>query len=522
MARSAGTVGFAVFCSRILGLVREQVLANFFGAGLAMDAFVVAFRIPNLLRDLFAEGALSAAFVAVFTDSQQRRGLAATWKLASNVFNTLILLVGGIALAGIFFSSHLVNLMAPDFRLVPGKTALTVVMTQIMFPFLPLISLAAVVMGILNTQGKFFLPAMASAFFNLGSITTGVVLALLLPRYGWQPIIGMAIGTLLGGFLQLAVQLPSLWQVGYRCRWVLDWRDADLRRVFWLMTPAIVGLSATQINIFINTFFASSCVEGSVAWLNYAFRFLQFPIGVFGVAISIAAMPVVSRYAAQGDLVGLKAAATSALTMSFLISIPSSVGLAILAEPIIALIFQHGRFTAFDTTQTAQALVLYTIGLFAYSGVKVLVPVFYALNNPTYPVLGSFLAVGTNFLLVVLTLVPLQHRAIALATSLSMTLNFAFLSLVLYRVVQSYPLGRLFTSLAKICLAASGMGTVVYFLAAALHPALQAGLASRLAALLIIMAAGLAVYTTSIHFLQIAEFDMLTAKLRQRLGRGRP
>jgi len=512
----------AVFCSRILGLVREQVLANFFGAGLAMDAFVVAFRIPNLLRDLFAEGALSAAFVAVFTDSQQRRGPAATWRLANNVLTTLTLLLGGLAVAGIFSSSSLVSLMAPDFSLVPGKTALTVVMTQIMFPFLPLVSLAAVVMGILNTQGKFFLPAMASTFFNLGSITTGVALAFILPAYGWQPIIGMAIGTLLGGVLQLAVQLPSLWQVGYRFHWVIDWRDEDLRRVFWLMTPAVFGLSATQINIFINTFFASSCAEGSVAWLNYAFRFLQFPIGVFGVAISIAAMPVVSRYAAQRDLAGLKAAYTSALTMSFLISIPSSVGLAILAEPIIALIFQHGRFTAFDTTQTAQALVFYTIGLFAYSGVKVLVPVFYALNNPKYPVMGSFLAVGTNFLLVVLTLTTLQHRAIALATSLSMTLNFGFLSILLYRLVQGYPLGRLLTSLAKICLAAGGMGIVVHLQAKALHTALQADLFSRLAALLTVIISGLLVYAVGIHLLKIPEFAVLTEKLRQRLGRKLP
>ena len=199
IARSAGTVGFAVFCSRILGLVREQVLANFFGAGMAMDAFVVAFRIPNLLRDLFAEGALSAAFVTVFTDYDQRLGRASTWRLANNVLVTLTMLVGVISLLGILSSDYLVRLMAPDFDQIAGKTALTVIMTQIMFPFLPMISLAAVVMGILNTKGKFFIPAMASSFFNLGSITTGVALALILPAYGIPAIIGMAIGTLLGG-----------------------------------------------------------------------------------------------------------------------------------------------------------------------------------------------------------------------------------------------------------------------------------------------------------------------------------
>ncbi len=517
IARSAGMVGFAVFCSRILGLVREQVLANFFGAGLAMDAFVVAFRIPNLLRDLFAEGALSAAFVTVFTDYDQRRGRAATWRLANNVLISLTLLVGGIALAGILASDFLVRLMAPDFGLIPGKTALTVVMTQIMFPFLPLISLAAVVMGILNTKGKFFMPAMASSFFNLGSITTGVALALALPQYGVPAIIGMALGTLLGGGLQLAVQLPSLWRVGFRVQWVVDWRDEGLRRIFWLMTPAMIGLSATQINIFINTFFASSCAEGSVAWLNYAFRLLQFPIGVFGVAISVAAMPVVSRFAAQRDLPGLKAAFASALTMSLLITIPASVGLAVLAEPIIALIFQHGRFTAFDTVQTAGALVFYTLGLFAYAGVKVVVPVFYALNNTKYPVVGSFLAVAANFVLVVLTLAPLQHRAIALATSLSMILNFVFLSAMLYWHVEGYPLGQMARSLAKILLAAGAMGGLVYGLAAALQPFFLAGFLSRLAMLMAVITVGALIYMGLIYFLRVPECAALTAQLRQWL-----
>jgi putative peptidoglycan lipid II flippase len=515
IARSASTVGFAVFCSRILGLIREQVLANFFGAGMAMDAFVVAFRIPNLLRDLFAEGALSAAFVTVFTDYDQRQGRTATWRLANNVLVTLTILVGGISLVGIVSSGYLVRLMAPDFGQIVGKTALTVIMTQIMFPFLPMISLAAVVMGILNTKGKFFVPAMASSFFNLGSIASGVALALILPFYGVPAIIGMAIGTLLGGGLQLAVQLPALFRVGYRCQWVMNWQDEGLRRIFWLMTPAIIGLSATQINIFINTFFASSCAQGSVAWLNYAFRLLQFPIGVFGVAISIAAMPVVSRYASQQDFEGLKKAFTSSLVMTLLITIPASVGLAILAEPIITLIFQHGRFTAFDTSQTAAALVFYSLGLFAYSGVKIVVPVFYALNNTRYPVIGSFFAVAANFLFITLTLSALQHRAIALATSLSMILNFVFLSVALYYKMQGYPLKHLIFCLIKICLAAGIMGVSVYLLAGWLHPLSQSGMVSRLLVLFVVMTAGLLVYALVIHGLRIPEFQELISQVKR-------
>jgi putative peptidoglycan lipid II flippase len=515
IARSAGTVGFAVFCSRILGLVREQVLANFFGAGMAMDAFVVAFRIPNLLRDLFAEGALSAAFVTVFTDYDQRLGKGQTWRLANNILISLTILVGSISLLGILASGYLVRLMAPDFEQIAGKTALTVIMTQIMFPFLPMISLAAVVMGILNTKGKFFIPAMASSFFNLGSITSGVALALILPYYGIPAIIGMAIGTLLGGGLQLAVQLPSLSKVGYQFQWVADWRDAGLRRIFWLMTPAIIGLSATQINIFINTFFASSCAQGSVAWLNYAFRLLQFPIGVFGVAISVAAMPVVSRYASQQDLDGLKTAFTSAMVMTLLITIPASVGLAMLAKPIIALIFEHGRFTAFDTSQTASALVFYTLGLFAYSGVKVVVPVYYALNDTRYPVIGSFLAVAANFLFIILTLSALQHRAIALATSLSMILNFIFLSVALYFKVEGYPLPHIGRCVAKICLAAGIMGLFIHLLIIRLGTLLHAGLAGRLLALLILMTAGLLVYGLGIYILKVPEFQELLVHMQK-------
>ena len=517
IARSAGAVGIAVFCSRILGLIREQVLANLFGAGTAMDAFVVAFRIPNLLRDLFAEGALSAAFVTVFTDYDERWGRARTWRLANVVLAVLTLLVGAIALVGIFASDKLVRLMAPDFALVPGKTALTVIMTQIMFPFLPMISLAAVVMGILNAKGKFFVPAMASTFFNLGSIVSGVALAMILPRYGVPAIIGMAVGTLLGGGLQLAVQTPLLFRVGYRFQWVIDWRDEGLRRILRLMTPAIIGLSATQINVFINTFFASSCAEGSVAWLNYAFRLLQFPIGVFGVAISIAAMPVVSRYASQQDHEGLKQAFTSSLVMTLLITIPASVGLAVLAEPIIALIFQHGRFSAADTGQTAAALCFYAIGLFAYSGVKVVVPVFYALNDTRYPVIGSFLAVGANFLLIILTLSTLQHRAIALATSFSMILNFVFLSSVLYRKVQGYPLKYVGWCLVKVCLASAIMGLSIHWANAFLQPLAGAGLVGRLFALLCIITFGLVVYGFLLRFSKIPEFQELI-KLLQGLG----
>ena len=420
IARAAGTVSLAVLFSRILGLVREQVFAGLFGAGLAFDAYVVAFRIPNLLRDLFAEGALSSAFVTVFTDYEQRLGQEKTWQLANNVVFCFTLLLSLVVMAGIWLSPDIVGVMAPDFGTVPGKLELTTLMTRIMFPFLILVSLAALAMGVLNTKGKFFVPSVASSFFNLGSVVAGVGLALAAPRFGMAPIVGMAWGTLVGGSLQLLFQLPLLWRVGFRLKFVLNLREPGLLRIFRLMLPAVVGLSATQINIFINTFYASSCAQGSVSWLSYAYRLFHLPMGLFGVALMVATLPVVSRHAANHDLAALREALQSSLSLAILVTLPAACGLIFLAQPIIELIYQHGLFTSVDTQQTAAALALYSLGLAAFAGVKIIVPVYYALDDTRIPVLGSFVTVAANLFIIHLTLAALQHRAIALSTSLSL------------------------------------------------------------------------------------------------------
>lgn len=450
IARSAWTVSIAVFASRILGLIREQVFAAMFGAGYAYDAFVVAFRIPNLLRDLFAEGALSSAFVAVFTDYRTNKGHADTWRLANNVITSLSLVVGAIVLIGAFFSKDIVSIMTPEFANVPGKLELTSLMTSIMFPFLLLVSLSAVAMGILNTMGTFFIPSLASSFFNLGSIVSGVLLYYAMPYIGLHPIVGMALGVVIGGILQVVVQMPSLKKHGLRFSPYAHFADPGLRRIFRLMIPAIIGLSATQINIFINTFFASSCAQGSVSWLNYAFRILMFPIGLVGVSLSIATMPVVSRHAAQGDMVKLKEAYVSSTVLSLVFSLPATFGLIFLSQPIIRVIFEHGHFTASDTLNTANALALYAIGLFAYASLKIIVPVFYSLNRTKYPVIGSFLTIALNVCVVYATLGTFQHKAIALSTSLCIITNFFFLSYMLYREVEGYAVDHIMQCLFKI------------------------------------------------------------------------
>jgi putative peptidoglycan lipid II flippase len=511
-------VSLAVFASRILGLVREQVFAGFFGAGYAFDAFVVAYRIPNLLRDLLAEGALSTAFVTVFTDYDQRQGAERTWRLANNVIVCLSLLVGGLVLVGMLLAPYLVELMAPDFGRVAGKMDLTTLMTRIMFPFLGLISLAAVAMGILNTKGKFFIPSLASSFFNLGSIVAGVSLSLLAPSFGLHPIVGMAVGTLMGGLLQLGGQLPLLWRVGFKPQWVLDLKDPGLHRILKLMLPAVVGLSATQINIFINTFYAAGCVEGSVSWLNYAYRLFHLPMGLFGVALMIATLPVVSRHAASRDLEALKGAFQSSLSLALLVTLPAACGLIFLAQPIIALIYQHGQFTAWDTQQTAAALALYALGLLAFAGVKIMVPVFYALNDTRVPVVGSFLTVAANLVIINLTVAPLQHRAIALSTSLSMVLNFLFLAAMLYHKLGGFRVGGLLSTLAKTTAAALIMGLAVAWA----HPTFIAwlghGLTGQLLSLTGAILLGLGLYTALVSQMRIPEFRDLMDHARTRWG----
>ncbi len=515
MARSAGTVSIAVMCSRVLGLVREQVFAGLFGAGFAYDAFVVAFRIPNLLRDLFGEGALSAAFVTVFTDYDTNRGREETWRLANNVLAVVAIVLSVITLLGILFSRQLVSLLAPDFSLVAGKVTLTARLTAIMFPFLLFISLAAVVMGILNAKGRFFVPALASSFFNLGSIIGGVGLALVLPRFGQPAIVGMAIGTLIGGMLQLGWQVPTLLRTGFSLRPRIDLADPGLRRVLRLMGPAVVGLSATQLNIFVNTYFASSCQEGSVSWLNYAFRLVQFPIGVFGVALSIAAAPVFSRHAARRDTEAMRRSLASSLVMVACLTVPASVGLIMLARPIVALIFEHGAFSAFDTGRTAEALVCYSIGLAAYAGVKVLVPAFYALDDTRYPVLASFLAVAANIAIILATIGSLQHRAIALATSCSMTGSFFLLAVVLHRKMGGYDLRHLAGGVLRVLAATLVMAGWLYALLG--WYTMPAGIAGRALFVLVAVVSGALVYGVVLDRLAVEEFRVVMDNVRSRL-----
>ena len=461
LARRAGIVSAAVFLSRVLGLVREQTFAMFFGAGRELDAFVTAFRIPNLLRDLFAEGALSAAFVTTFTQRFEREGEHAAWRLANLVVNGLALVVGALTLLGIWFAPTLVAAIAPGFAAIPGKVALTVGLTRIMFPFILLVALAAVAMGILNTRHIFGIPAAASAFFNLGSVVGGLLAAMWLapgyiggvlgalrhhgslptdPALAARAMAGMAIGTLIGGLLQLLVQMPSLARVGFRYRPLFRFSDPGLRQVLRLMGPATIGAAAVQVNVFVNNNFASYLGDGPVSWLNVAFRFMQLPIGLFGVAIGTVTLPVVSRYGARGDTAALAATVGQALELVALLCLPAAAALAVFGVPVIGLVYEHGRFTADDTMAAAQALAGYAIGLAGYAGIKVLAPTFYALGDARVPALVSLLSIATNYVLnwMFVRQLGFGHVGLAFATSAVALGNFALLYVILRRRIGQF------------------------------------------------------------------------------------
>jgi putative peptidoglycan lipid II flippase len=471
VARNAGIVSLAVMASRVLGLVRDQVFAALFGAGLQYDAFLTAFRIPNLLRDLFAEGALSAAFVTTFTQVQQIKGEQEAFRLSNRVATLLIIVLSLICFVGWIFTPSIVYLLAPGFFDISGKAELTIQLTRIMIPFLLLIALAAKAMGILNARNNFAIPAIAPVFFNLGSILAGLFLGFLAGGYlGLSPIEGMAFGTLVGGFLQFAVQWPSLRRAGFRYRPMLSFTDPGVRQIIRLMGPAIIGAAAVQINVFVNTNFASAIIDpatgaianGPVSWLNYAFRFMQFPIGVFGVAIATATLPTLSRSTANPDYGEFRQTLAHSLALVFLLCIPSAVGLAVLGKPIVALVFEHGKFTAFDTVQTANALAAYAIGLAGYGAIKVLSPAFYALGDARTPMLVSLGSIAVNYLMNSLLVGPFGHVGLAFSTSAVALVNFLLLALFMRRRLGRLAGRRLAITVLKIALASAALAVVAW------------------------------------------------------------
>ncbi len=454
VAKAAGVIGIFTLLSRIFGFIRDMVVAWFFGAGMLTDAFFVAFRIPNLLRRLLAEGSLSMAFVPVFTEYLTQKGKTEAFTMARSVLRVLSVVLVLISVIGIIAAPEIVRIMAPGFD--GEKYQLTVTLTRIMFPYIFFVCLVALCMGILNVLGHFAAPALAPVFLNLAIIGA----ALFISPFLKHPVTGLAIGVLIGGILQLGLQVPFLIKKG-----LFFWEKAPffhpgVKRIIILMGPAVLGAAVQQINLFIGTLLASLLPDGSISYLYYADRLVEFPLGILAISLSVAVLPTFSRQASGKNLSEWKKTFTYAMNLTFFITLPALVGLMILSQPIIKLLLQHGEFNPRATVLTAQALVYYSTGLWAFSAVRILLSAFYSLQDTTTPFKVATISVITNILLSIALMGPLLHCGLALATALASMVNVVLLTYCLRKKIGAIGGKKIVESVAKsmICSIAMGIG----------------------------------------------------------------
>lgn len=461
VTKAAGIVGAATFLSRILGFVRDMVMAKVFGAGMVADAFFVGFRIPNLLRELFAEGSMSAAFIPVFTEYTNTRSKEETWRMASAAFTILFLVLVLVTAAGILIAPWIVRGIAPGFYEIPEKFALTSELTRIMFPYLIFIGLAALMMGILNTLRSFAAPALSPVMLNIAMITA----ALFVAPFMEQPIVALAIGVVVGGMLQFAVQLPSLWRAGGHLSWRFEPGHPGVKQVGLLMLPSLFGLSVTQLNIFISTILASFLPEGSVTYLFYGMRLIHFPLGMFGIALATAILPSLSTYASEHNEARLRETLSFGLRLIFFLTIPAMAGLIVLREPITSFLFQRGAFLYKDTVGTATAILYYAVGLWAFAGIRIVAAAFYSLKDTKTPVKMASVALLVNVVLSLALMSPMGHGGLALATAGAAIVNFMGLVWLLRKRMGRIDGRRVVSSILKVSAASSVMAVSAWYIA---------------------------------------------------------
>ena len=522
LARSAGVIGTATFTSRILGLVRDVVQAHYFGTGLAADAFTVATRIPTLLRDLFAEGAMSAAFVPTLGRTLAQDGREAAWRLGAQVVNALLLATAALVVLGIVFAEPLTRTYAEGFAAVPGKLALTIELTRLNMPFLTMVAVAAAFMGMLNTVRRFVVPAFAPATYNVVFIACALILVPLLRQRGYtqeETIVALAIGTLMGGLAQVAIQWPALRREGYRHSWTLGFRDPRFREVLTLMGPATLGVAAAQISLLVTTYLATSD-EGVVTALTYSFRLIYMPIGIIGVSVATAAIPELARHASANAHAEMRGTLSAGVRLMLMLSVPSVVGLMVLARPIVQLIFERGEFNAASTTMTAAALFYYAPAIVAYSIVKIASPTFYSMQDARTPATISVIAILLNVVFAFVLYELIGYRGLALGTAIAATVNATLLLWFLSRRLGGLDGARIWRALAKISVASLVMGLAAYWVEAWLHTILpSANFGGHLLRVGTAIGAAIGVLALTAHLLRIEEFGQAFTRVLRRIRR---
>jgi len=514
IAKAASVVGGATLLSRIFGFLRDMIVAQIFGAGMATDAFFVAFRIPNLLRRLVGEGSLTVSFIPVYSEYLNQRSKEESDEMVYASFSVLTVLLLIMTAAGILFSPWIVKAMAYGFSQDPEKFRLTVLLNRVMFPYIFFIGLVAWAMGVLNSLKHFAAPALAPVLLNISIIAC----ALLLSGLFAEPVLSLAFGVLLGGITQFLFQIPFLRRRGISLRFLFNLSHPGVRRVGALMAPSILGLGVTQLNVIVNTFLASYLPEGSVSYLYYADRLLEFPMGVFAIAIATAVLPPLSEETARGDMEAVKETLSFALRLTFFVILPAMVGLIILRQPILNLLFQRGAFSALSTKMTAQALLYYAVGLVAFAGVRIIVPVFYSLQDTRTPVKVAFLSLLVNAGLGVVLMAPLKHGGLALATSLAAGVNFAVLGGLLRRKIGPIGARKILRSFGKNLSASILMGITAYGICFQARWDTSGITGVKIVLLCGAVALGVLVYGVSCYLLRSEEIHSAVGLLKKKLG----
>jgi len=513
VARAAGVVGSATMASRVFGFLRDMVVAGFFGAGQATDAFFVAFRIPNLLRRLLAEGSLTVSFVPVFTEYLKKKSKEEAFELANIAFTALSIILVVVSLLGVLLSPLIVTIMAPGFTKVPPQYDLTVLLTRFMFPYIFFISLVALCMGILNSLRHFAAPALSPVILNISMILAALTLRGLFR----EPIFALAIGVMIGGILQLAMQWPFLVKMGLRIRPNFKFRHPGIRQIGRLLIPTFIGSAVYQINVFIGTILASLLPKGSVSYLYYADRIVELPLGVFAIAVGTAVLPSFSEQVSTEDFESLKKTISFSLRLIFFITIPAATALISLREPIISVLFQRGAFDAQSTILTAQALFYYAVGLWAFSVIRVIDAVFFSLQDRKSPLKAAFVALFVNVIFSIILMFPLKHGGLALATSIASATNVTMLAVILRRKIGQFLDREFYRSLFKVSLSSLAMWTAIMLVTYILPWEIEGPFSEKLLHLITCIAVGMATFSISSFMIKSPEIKMVGDVVKRRI-----